>query len=273
MLIALVVLAWSTVATKVLLACTVLLVEATTTCHHSLGLLLSIEDHQLLTELLVRHAKLLSNLDKASKAIDVIRVIVMDLLVHLECLVEKIHPAVAGGDHELPLDLLGLDLRCSLEVKDSLLEHVLLGIVHTKARDDINLSRVVSITFLVVVNSLELILLLLVEVTHLGKDFRVSWNLGHEDVVPFESLSSHSDKLINMSDLIDDFIAVWNDSVKFLESLKTLVVVVKSLVNQSKVVDSFDAISLDTDSFKEELFSSVVVLEIVEAVTLVDEGL
>ena len=222
---------------------------------------------------MVRHTELLSDLNKTSETIDVVRVFVVDLLVNFKCFVKKIHPAVAGSNHELPFHFFHLDLRCSLEVKYSFFEHILFGIVHTEARDDINLCWVVSITLLIIMNSLELILLLLVEVTHLGKNLRVGWHLGHENVVPFKSLSSHSNELVDMSNLVDNFITIWNDSVKFLESLKTLIVIVKSFVNQTKVVDCLNAISFDTNSFKEELFCSVIVLEVVEAVTLVDKSL
>lgn len=275
LLVALVILSWSAVPSEVLLS-TVLLGEAATTAtslHHSLGFFFSVEHHQLLTELLVRHTEFLSDLNKTSKTIDVVRVIIVDLFVNLKCLVKEIHPAVAGCNHELPFHFFHLDLRCSFEVKDSLFEHILLGIMHTEARDHIDLCWVVSVTLLVIVNSLELILLLLVEITHLGKNLRVGWNLGHENVVPLESLSSHSNELVDMSNLVDNFITVWNDSVKFLESLKTLIVVVKSLVNQSKVVDGLNAISFDSDSLKEELLCSVIVLKVVEAVTLVDKSL
>ena len=163
-------------------------------------------------------------------------------------------------------------MRCSFEVKDSLFEHILFGIVHTETRDDINLCWVVSITLLVIVNSLELILLLLVEITHFGKNLRVGWDLGDENVVPFESLSSHSNELVDMSNLVNNFITIWNDSVKFLKSLKTLIVIVKSFVNQSKVVDCLNAICFDTDSLKEELLCSVIVFEVIKAVTLVDKS-
>ena len=111
----------------------------------------------------------------------------------------------------MPLDLFGLDLTGTLEVLDSLLKHVLFGVVHAEARDDINLRWVVSVTLLVEVDSLELVLLLLVEVTHLGKNFRVTRHLGDEDVVPFESLASHANQLVNVSDLVEHLIAVWND--------------------------------------------------------------
>jgi len=197
----------------------------------------------------------------------------VDLFVNLKCLVKKIHPTIAGSNHELPFHFFRLNLRCSLEVKDSLFEHVLFGIVHTEARDNINLCWVVSITLLVIVNSLELILLLLVEITHLGKNLRVGWDLGDENVVPFESLSSHSNELVDMSNLVNNFITIWNDSVKFLKSLKTLIVIVKSIVNQSKVIDCLNAISFDTDSLKEELLCSVIVFEVIKAVTLVDKSL
>ena len=268
LLIALVILSWSAIPSKVLLSTVSLILH--TSLHHSLGFFFSVKDHQLLAELLVRHAELLSDLNETSETVDVVRMVVVDLLIDLERLIEEVHPAIAGGDHELPFDFLHLDLGSSLEVKDSLFEHVLFGIVHTEARDDIDLGWVVSVTLLVVVNSLELILLLLVEVTHLSEDLRVSWDLGYENVVPLEGLSSHTDKFVDMSNLVDDLITIWDDGVKLLKSLKTLIVIVKSLVNQSKVIDCFNAISLDTDSLKEELLCSIVVLEVVETVTLVE---
>lgn len=116
----------------------------------------------------------------------------MNLLVDLQCLVEETHTAVARGNHELPLDFLGLNLAGALEVQDGFLEHVLLGVVHTETTDDVNLGRVVAIRLLVVVHSLILVLLQLVKVTHLSEDLRIRWYLGDEDIVPFESLSLHT---------------------------------------------------------------------------------
>lgn len=41
-------------------------------------------------------------------------------------------------------------------------------------------------------NGLELILLLLIQIAHLGEDFRVAGYLGDQDVVPLEGLSAHT---------------------------------------------------------------------------------
>ena len=62
----------------------------------------------------------------------------MNILIDLESIVEETHSPEAGGNHELPFDLLGLDLGSSLEENDGFFKHVLFGIVHTKARDDID---------------------------------------------------------------------------------------------------------------------------------------
>jgi hypothetical protein len=172
----------------------------------------------------------------------------------------------------LPLDLLGLDLGSSLEVNDGLLEHVLLGVVHTEARDHIDLGWVVSIRLLVVVHGLEFVLLLLVEVSHLGQNIRVGWHLGDEDVVPLQGLSSHTNQFVNVSDLIDNFVTVWDDSVKLFESLQTFVIVAESLVNETQVVDSLDTVGFYSNSFKEELFTSVIVFVNKKTITLVNEG-
>ena len=139
----------------------------------TLGFFITIESHQLLTEVRVLHSKLLADLNEASQAVNIILVLLVDLFVDLESLVEEIHSSVAAGDHEAPFDFLGLDLAGALEEEDSLLKHVLLGVVHTQAGDHVNLGRVVSVTFLVVVDGLEFILLLLIKVAHLGEDFRV----------------------------------------------------------------------------------------------------
>jgi len=116
---------------------------------------------------------------------------------------------------------------------------------------------------------LELILLLLVKITHLGEDLRVSWNLGHQNIVPFECLSSHTNQFVDMCNLIDDLVTIWDDGMKLFESLKRFIVVVESLVHKTQVVDSFNAISLNTNRFKEEFLCSVIVFSIVEAVTFV----
>jgi len=54
----------------------------------------------------------------------------MNVLIDLEGLIEEVHAAVARGNHELPLDLAGLDLEGALEVHDGLLKLVLLGMMH-----------------------------------------------------------------------------------------------------------------------------------------------
>jgi hypothetical protein len=156
-----------------------------------------------------------------------------DVEIDLESLVEQVHSPVAGSNHELPLDFLGLDLGSSLEENDGLLEHVVFGIMHSEARNYVNFRWVVSETFVVVVNSLELILFLLVQVAHFGENLRVSRHFGDQDAVPFEGLSSHSDQFVHMSDLVNHFVTVRNNCVQLFKSLETLVVVVQSLVNQS----------------------------------------
>jgi len=212
-------------------------------------------------------------LHKTSEAVNVVRVFVMNVFIDFEGIVEQVHSSVARSNHELPFDLFCLDLTGSFEEQDSLLEHVLLGIVHTQAGDDINLGWVVSVTLLVVVDVLELVLFLLVEVSHLSQDFRVSRDLGNQDIVPLQGLSSHTDELVHVSDLVDDLITVRNDGVKFLEGLKTLIVVVQSLVHKTQVVDSFNAIGFNTNGLKEEFFGAVVVFGIVKAVTLIGKSL
>ena len=112
--------------------------------------------------MLILHPELLSYLHQPPKTVDVIRVLSVYVLIDLEGLIEEVHSAVAGGDHELPFDLPRLDLEGPLEVHDRLLELVLLRVMHTQTRDHIDLRWVVPIRLLVVVNSLELVLLLLI---------------------------------------------------------------------------------------------------------------
>jgi hypothetical protein len=85
--------------------------------------------------------------------------------------------------------------------------------VHSKTRDHVDLSGIIPIGLGVEVNGLELILLLLIQVAHFSQDFTVAWYLGYQNVVPLQSLSPHTNKLINMCDLVNYFIAVRNDSV------------------------------------------------------------
>jgi len=179
----------------------------------------TVKHHEFFTELLVLHAEIFSNLDETTEAVHVIGVLFIDFFVDTESFVEEVHAAVARGNHETPLDFFRLDLTSSFEVNDSLLEHVLLGMVHTKATDDINFGGVVPVTLLIVVDSLELIRLLLVEVSHLGKNFRVSGHLGDQDVVPLEGLASHTDQFINMGNLVNNLITIRNNSVELFEGL------------------------------------------------------
>jgi len=132
-------------ASTILVASILLLTAIITSLHHALGLFLSVEDHELLAELLVRHAKLLTDLNKASEAIDVVVVFIMDLLVNFESIVEEVHSPITGGDHELPFHFFILNLGGTFEEKDGLLEHVLFRVVHTQARDYIDFGRVIAI--------------------------------------------------------------------------------------------------------------------------------
>ena len=92
--------------------------------------------------------------------------------------------------------------------------------VHTQARDHINLGRVVAVRLLVEVDGLELILLLLVEVTHLRKNFRVRGHLRNQNVVPLEGLATHTNQLVDVSDLVDNLVTVGDNGVELLESLQ-----------------------------------------------------
>ena len=167
-----------------------------------LGLFLSIQHGQLLLKLVVFHAELAPDRDETAQAVDIVLVVLVDLLVHLQSLIEKVHSAITGRYHELPLDFLGLNLAGAFEVLDRLLEHVLLGVMHAKAGDNVDFGRVVSVAFLVEVNSLELVLFLLVKVAHFGENFRVRGDLSYQDIVPFEGLSAHTNEFIDVRDLI-----------------------------------------------------------------------
>lgn len=134
------------------------------------GFFLSIKDHKLLGEVLILHSKLLSDLDESSQAVKVILIVFIDFLVNLKGFVKEVHPSIARGDHECPFNFFRLNLTSSFEVINGLLKHVLLSVVHTEARDNINLGRVVPEGFLVEVDGLKLILFLLVKIAHLGKD-------------------------------------------------------------------------------------------------------
>ena len=109
-------------------------------------------------------------------------------------------------------------------------------------------------------DGLELILLLLVKVTHLGKDLGIAWNLGDENVVPFEGFTPHSNQLINMSDLVEHLVAVWNDRVELFKSLEGLIVVSEALVDKTKVIDSLNAVGLNTNGLKEKFLGAVKLL-------------
>ena len=85
--------------------------------------------------------------------------------------------------------------------------------VHTQTRDHINFGGIVPIRLGIKVNSLEFVLLLLIQVAHLSEDLTVTWYFGYQNVVPLKSLASHANKLVNMSDLIYYLITVGDDSV------------------------------------------------------------
>ena len=131
---------------------------------------LTVQQRQLLLKLVELHAELTADGDEAAEAVYVVLMLLVNLFVDLERLVEEVHAPVAARDHELPLDLLRLDLARPFEILDRLLKHVLLRVVHPQTRDHVDLRRVVPEALLVEVHCLELVLLLLVEVAHLGED-------------------------------------------------------------------------------------------------------
>lgn len=97
----------------------------------------------------------------------------MDVFVDLESFIEEVHASVARGNHKLPFHFLRLNLVSSFEIDNGFLKLVLLGVMHSETRNNINLSRVVSVRFLVIMHCLELILFLLVQIAHLSKDFTI----------------------------------------------------------------------------------------------------
>ena len=82
-------------------------------------------------------------------------------------------------------------------------------------------------------HSLELVLLLLIQVAHLGEDLRVARHLSDQDVVPLEGLSAHADQLVHVRDLVDHLVAVRDDGMELLESLEAFVVVAQALVHKA----------------------------------------
>lgn len=134
-------------------------------------LFLSIKHHQLLCELLVLHAELLPDLDQTSKAVHVLRILIVNVLVHFKRLVEQVHASVATSDHKTPFVFLRLDLLRPLEINNSFFEHVVLCMVHAETADHVDFRWVVPIRLLVEMNCLELISFLLIQVAHLSQDF------------------------------------------------------------------------------------------------------
>ena len=223
-------------------------------------LLLTVQNHQLLSELLVLQTQLLAHLDQPAEAVDVVRVLIVDVLVDLQRLIQQVHASVTRSDHEGPLVLFGLDLLRPLKVNDGLLKHVILGVVHAEAGDHVDLGGVVAVALLIEVDSLKLVLLLLVEVAHFREDLRVTGHLRDQNVVPFEGLATHTNQLVHVGDLVNHLIAVRNNGVELLKCLERFVVVAETLVNQSQIVDGLNAVSLDTNGFEEELFGAVVIV-------------
>ena len=98
----------------------------------ALGFFLTIKHGQLLLELVVLHAKFTSDRHKTTQAVNIVLILLVNLFIDFEGLIEEVHSSVATSDHELPLDLLGLDLTGAFKVLDRLFKHVLLGVVHAK---------------------------------------------------------------------------------------------------------------------------------------------
>ena len=63
--------------------------------HHALCLGFAVKHDKLFAVLAVRHVQLLTDLDEALEAVDVLRMLVVNIFIDLECIVEQAHAAVA----------------------------------------------------------------------------------------------------------------------------------------------------------------------------------
>ena len=82
-------------------------------------------------------------------------------------------------------------------------------------------------------HGLEFVLLLLIEVAHLCKNFRVTRDFGYQDIIPLDGLATHANQLVNVRDLVYYLVAVRDDRMKFFKGLEGLVVVAKALINET----------------------------------------
>mmetsp|Transcript_24441 Transcript_24441/g.79836 ORF Transcript_24441/g.79836 Transcript_24441/m.79836 type:complete len:224 (+) Transcript_24441:464-1135(+) len=101
-------------------------------------LLLGPGQFALVLLLLVLHPQLLAEPHQVVQALEVVGMRLLNLLVCPQRQLVGADAPVAGGHHEPPLDLLGLNLRGLLEVLHGLLVHLRLDKVGAEPRDDLH---------------------------------------------------------------------------------------------------------------------------------------
>mmetsp|Transcript_84561 Transcript_84561/g.262610 ORF Transcript_84561/g.262610 Transcript_84561/m.262610 type:complete len:308 (-) Transcript_84561:1332-2255(-) len=116
---------------------------------------------------------LLADGDEVPHALDVVGVRMVDLLVELQRLGIRAHAPVAGGHHQPPLHLVGLDLGGPAEEGDGRLVHLLLHVVDAQPGDDVHVHGPVPPGLEVVVEGLRLVARLVEDVRQAREDPRV----------------------------------------------------------------------------------------------------
>mmetsp|Transcript_93982 Transcript_93982/g.270784 ORF Transcript_93982/g.270784 Transcript_93982/m.270784 type:complete len:292 (-) Transcript_93982:1344-2219(-) len=217
---------------------------------------------------------LLANSDEISHALDVVGVVPVDLLVQLQGRRVSIHASVAGSNHEPPLDLGRLDLRCSAKERDGRLIHLLLDIVDAEPCDNIHVNWPISVGFQVVMERLRLVTLLLEQICESRQDTWVCWpplRRSHKQREPFVSLFVVAELLIDVPELPHNLAIYMRNGMELVESEKSLLIFTDVHVHEPQVVNGLQTVGTDADGLEVNFLGALEFVIHEHAITLVDE--
>jgi hypothetical protein len=132
----------------------------------SLGLVLQLHPPQLARVLFEVQPHILAEQHQEPQTFDVVGVLLVDGLVDLQRLLEVANPALAGGHHQFPLHLAGLDLARPLQVETGFLVKALLNVVDSQPHVGIQVHRQETVGLEIVMQGLLLVVFPEEDVSH-----------------------------------------------------------------------------------------------------------
>jgi hypothetical protein len=222
--------------------------------------------------LVVGESHFLAEDDKEPEAFDVVGVLVIDALVDLVGALVVADAALAGGDHQAPLDFLGLQLAGPLEKMAGLFVHLLLDVVDAQPGVGLDVGGQQLVRLHVVVQGLRLVILPEEDVPDPSEHPCVVGHLVQQQLVPLQRLLGVPDHLVDARDL-EHALGDGHYRLQLLQALQGFHRQVQFLVHVAQVVYRLDAVRLNPDRLQVALLGPQKFILHVEAVALVHQGL